>query len=205
MPLAPGRQRQPWVNPTSGEKLEIDTNFVGPQYFHTLGIPVLSGRDFNDDDGRASRPVVIVNERLAQAFWPQQTHRQRAAGPESGNAAAEVVGVVRDVRYRDLRGEAGPMLYRSILQTRSTDSMVLHVRTAEEPGLLVSPIRQAIQDLDRNVPLFEVTTLAEQLDASFAQTRQAALLAGSFGVCCTAAQRHRRLRSNSSRCEPADL
>ena len=183
VPLAPGRQRQPWVNPTSGDKAEIDTNFVGPRYFHTLGIPVLSGRDFNDDDGRASRLVVIVNERLAQAFWPQQDPIGKGLRIlDSGNAAAEVIGVVRDVKYRDLRGEAGPMLYRSLLQTRSTDSMVLHVRTAEEPGLLVGPLRQAIQDVDGNVPLFEVTTLAAQLDASFAQTRQAALLAGSFGV-----------------------
>ena len=60
------------MNPTSGDKVEIDTNFVGPRYFQTLGIPVISGRDFADDDGRASRPVVIVNERLAQTFWPQQ-------------------------------------------------------------------------------------------------------------------------------------
>ena len=183
VPLAPGRQRQPWVNPTSGDKAEIDTNFVGPRYFHTLGIPVLSGRDFNDDDGRASRLVVIVNERLAQAFWPQQDPIGKGLRIlDSGNAAAEVIGVVRDVKYRDLRGEAGPMLYRSLLQTRSTDSMVLHVRTAGEPGHLVGPLRQAIQDVDGNVPLFEVTTLAAQLDASFAQTRQAALLAGSFGV-----------------------
>jgi predicted permease len=183
VPLAPGRQRQPWVNPTSGEKVEIDTNFVGPRYFQTLSIPVLGGRDFNDDDGRASRPVVIVNERLAQAFWPQQDPIGKGVRvPEAGTPTAEVVGVVRDVKCRDLRGEAGPMFYRPVLQTRSTDSMVLHVRAAAEPDPLVNPIRQAIQNIDRNVPLFQITTLEEQLDASFAQTRQTALLAGTFGV-----------------------
>jgi putative ABC transport system permease protein len=181
--LAPGRQRQPWVNPTSGEKVEIDTNFVGPRYFQTLSIPVLSGRDFNDDDRRASRPVVIVNERLAQAFWPQQDPIGKGIRlAEFGNPTAEVVGVVRDVKFRDLRGEAGPMFYRPVLQTRSTDSMVLHVRAAAEPDRLVSPIRQAIQNVDRKVPVFQVSTLEEQLDASFAQTRQAAVLAGTFGV-----------------------
>ena len=183
VPLAPGRQRQPWVNPTSGEKVEIDTNFVGPRYFQTLGIPVLSGRDFTGDDGRASRPVVIVNERLARAFWPQQDAIGKGVRvPEAGNPAAEVVGVVRDVKYQDLRGEAGPMVYRPVLQTRSTDSMVLHVRAAAEPGTLVSPIRVAIQNVDRNVPLFQITTLEEQIEASFAETRQAALMAGTFGV-----------------------
>ena len=183
VPLAPGRQRQPWVNPTSGETAEIDTNFVGPRYFQTLGIPVLSGRDFTDDDGRASRAVVIVNERLARAFWPDQEPIGKGVRvPEAGNPTAEVVGVVRDVKYQDLRGEAGPMIYRPVLQTHSTDSMVLHVRAAADPGALVNPIRQAIQNVDRNVPLFQITTLEEQFDAAFAETRQAALIAGTFGV-----------------------
>jgi predicted permease len=183
VPLAPGRQRQPWVNPASGEKVEIDTNFVGPRYFRTLGIPVLSGRDFTDDDGRASRTVVIVNERLARAFWPQQDPIGKGVRlPEGGDATAEVVGVVRDVKYQDLRGDAGPMFYRPVLQTRSTDALVLHVRAAGDPGAFVNRIREAIQSLDRNVPLFGFTTLEEQFDGSFAQTRQAALLTASFGV-----------------------
>ena len=183
VPLAPGRQRQPWLNPASGEKVEIDTNIVGPQYFRTLGIPVLSGRDFNDSDRRGSRPVLIVNERLAQAFWPQQDPIGKVVRvPESGSPTAEVVGVVRDVKYRDLKDEAGPMFYRAALQTHSTDSMVLHVRTAAEPDLVVNPIRQAMQTIDPDVPMFQITTLEEQLDASFAETRQAALLAGTFSV-----------------------
>ena len=183
VPLAPGRQRQPWINPASGEKVEIETNFVGPHYFQTLGIPVLSGRDFTDDDGRESRAVVIVNERLARTFWPQQEPTGKGVRvPEAGNPTAEVVGVVRDVKYQDLRGEAGPMFYRPLLQTRSSDSMVLHVRAAADAGAIVNPIRQAIQNVDRNVPLFQITTLEEQLEASFAETRQAALMAVTFGV-----------------------
>jgi predicted permease len=183
VPLAPGRQRQPWVNPSSGEEVEIDTNFVGPRYFQTLGIPVLSGRDFSDDDGRASRAVVIVNERLARTFWPhQQPVGKGVRLPEEGSPTAEVVGVVRDVTYQNLRSEAGPLIYRSVLQTRSTDAMVLHVRAARDPQAIVTPIRQAILSVDPNVPLFQVTTLEEQFETAFAETRQAALIAGAFGV-----------------------
>jgi len=183
VPLAGSRQRQPWLNPASGEKIEIDTNFVGPRYFQTLEIPVLNGREFDENDGRASRPVLIVNERLAQMFWPQQDPIGKGLRvPESGNPIAEVVGVVRDVTYQDLRGAAGPMVYRPVLQTRSTDSMTLHVRASIAPGALGNPIRLAIQNIDRNVPLFQITTLEEQLDASFAQTRQAAFLTGTFGI-----------------------
>jgi predicted permease len=183
VPLAPDRQRQPWRHPTSGEKFELDTNFVGPQYFRTLDVPLLGGREFGDEDGRTSRSVVIVNERLAAMFWPEQDPIGKGVRvPESGNPLAEVIGVVRDVKYRDLRGDTDPMFYRPVLQTRSTDAMTLHVRASSDPGELVSAIRLALQNIDRNVPLFQVTTLEEQLDASFAQTRQAALLTGVFGM-----------------------
>jgi predicted lysophospholipase L1 biosynthesis ABC-type transport system permease subunit len=127
--------------------------------------------------------VVVVNERLAQSFWPNQDPIGRSLRlPDSGSPTADVVGVVRDVKYQDLRGEAGPMIYRPVLQTRSTDSMTLHVRASTDPGTLVNAIRLAMQDVDRNVPLFRITTLEEQLDSSFAQTRLAALLTGSFGA-----------------------
>ena len=183
VPLAESRQRQPWINPASGEKNSIDTNFVGPRYFQTLAIPLLRGREFAETDGRAARPVVVVNERLAQAFWPNQDPIGRSLRlPESGSPTAEVVGVVRDVKYQDLRGEAGPMIYRPVLQTRSSDAMTVHVRASVDPEALVNPMRLAIQQIDHHVPLFRITTLEEQLDASFAQTRQAALLTGIFGV-----------------------
>jgi predicted permease len=183
VPLGPGRQRQPWVNAGSGEVIEIDTNFVGPRYFRTLEIPLLRGREFDQRDGKRSRPVVIVNERLARMFWAEQDaigKEVRLAG--SGSPAAEVVGLVKDVKYRDLRGDTGPMFYRPVLQTSSTDAMTLHVRAASDPGALAGAIRREIQSLDPNVPLFQITTLEEQLNASFAQTRQAAVLTGVFAV-----------------------
>ena len=183
VPLGSGRQRQKWVDPASGEKLELDTNFVGPRYFATMGIPVLGGREFSDADRRGSRPAVIVNERVARTFWPQQDPIGRTVRlADSATPAVEVVGVVRDAKYRDLRAEAGPMFYRPLLQTRSTDAMTLHVRASADPAAIVTAIRVAIARVDRNVPLYQVTTLGEQLDASFAETRQAAAMTGSFGV-----------------------
>jgi putative ABC transport system permease protein len=92
------------------------------------------------------------------------------------------VGLVRDVKYRDLRGEFGPMFYRPLLQSRSTDAMTLHVRAASDPGALAGAIRREMQSLDPKVPLFQITTVEDQLNASFAQTRQAAVLTGAFGI-----------------------
>jgi predicted permease len=183
VPLAPGRQRQPWRSPASGEKIEIDTNVVGPGYFRTLDIPLLRGREFDERDRRTSRPVLIVNERLARMFWPGQNPiGQGVRLPDYGNPVAEVVGLVRDVKYRDLRGEFGPMFYRPLLQSRSTDAMTLQVRAASDPGALAGAIRREMQSLDSKVPIFQVTTVEDQLNASFAQTRQAAVLTGAFGI-----------------------
>ena len=183
VPLAPGRQRQPWSNPASGEKIEIDTNVVAPRYFRTLDIPLLRGREFDERDRTTSRPVLIVNERLARMFWPGQDPIGKGVRlPDSGNPVAEVVGLVRDVKYRDLRGEFGPMFYRPLVQSRSTDAMTLHVRAASDPGALAGAIRRVMQSLDPKVPLFQMTTVEDQLNASFAQTRQAAVLTGAFGI-----------------------
>jgi predicted permease len=183
VPLASGRQRQPWVNPTSGEKIELDTNSVGPEYFRTLDIPVLRGREFGDRDGTTSPPVLVVNERLAFLFWPgQDPIGKRVRLPGQADTMADVIGVVADARYRSLRQDTDPMFYRAALQTRSTDAMTLHVRASSDAGPLVAAIRLAIQNIDRNVPLFQVTTLEEQLSASFAETRQAAVLTGVFGA-----------------------
>ena len=205
VPLAPGRQRQPWVNPASGDKIEIDTNFVGPRYFQTLGIPLLSGREFNEDDGRASRPVVIVNERLAQTFWPQQDPIGKGIRlPDSGKPIAEVVGVVRDVKYQDLRGEAGPMFYRPVLQTRSTDSMTLHVRASSDPGCARQrhpardperrPQRAVVSDHDARGTARRVVRPDAPGGAADRDVRRAR----------APAQRHRRLRGDGARGEPAD-
>jgi predicted permease len=195
VPFATGRQRQPWINPTSGEVSEIDTNFVGPQYFRTLGVPLVGGREFTELDGKVSAPVIIINERLARMFWPQQDPvgmGLRLASPEdlqrkgplgpSGVPVPEVVGVVRDVKYRDLRGDSAPMVYKPLFQTSSSDAMALHVRAATDPSALVWTIRSEMQRLDANVPLFGISTLEDQLDGAFAQTRQAARLTGVFGI-----------------------
>jgi putative ABC transport system permease protein len=196
VPLAPGRQRQPLYDPISGTFVETDTNFVGPRYFRTLGIPIVRGREFDQRDGKASAPVAIVNERLARMLWPGEEaigNRIRMArdrqelqrkGPLEPPTAPllEVVAVVKDVKYRDLRGEAEPVLYRSVFQSGSSDTMTLHVRAAGDGRALAGAIRREVQSLDAAVPLFAIRTLDDELSASFVQTRQAAVLTGGFGV-----------------------
>jgi predicted permease len=183
VPLAPGRQRQPVFNVPLGQSLEIDTNAVGPRYFYTLGIPLLRGREFGEEDGKTSRPVVIVNERMAQMYWPNQDPlgKEMPVGPP-GAPLAEIVGIVKDAKYRDLREDAGPMLYLPAFQRRSTDALTLHVRATSDPRALAGTIRREMQALDAQLPVFGVRTLEDQLDGFFAPTRQAAVLTGGFGI-----------------------
>ena len=196
VPLAPGRQRQPFFDPTVGEFVEIDTNFVAPEYFRTLGVPLIGGREFNDQDVRGSRQVVIVNERLARMLSPGQDpigtevrmagnreeFRRKAPLDPAKDPQPQIVGVVKDVKYRDLRADAGPVMYRPLFQVGTLDAMTLHVRAAVDATALAATIRREMQALDANVPVFDVRTLDDQLNASFAHIRQAALLTGGFGV-----------------------
>jgi predicted permease len=185
VPMAYGRSRRPLPNPAGGGvPIEIDINEIAPRYFHTVGVPLRRGRDFDARDERGGRPVIIVNERLARMFWPGQD----AVGKglrinRRGSPDAEVVGVVADVKYRDLTDPVvAPMVYIPIAQSTTSDGMTLHVRTAGDPGAVAGTIRRELQALDPQLPLFEITTLADRAHASLSQTRQAATLTGGFAL-----------------------
>jgi len=183
VPLASGRQRQPAISPLSGNSIEIDTNPVGPGYFRTLGIPLVRGRDFSGTDGKDSLPVVIVNERLAQVFWPGQDPLGQSLRLGSGrNPPAEVVGVVRDAKYRDLRQDADAMIYVPLFQTTSTTAKTLHVRIEGRFEDLAAAIRREMQSLEPGLPLFGIRTIQDQHKTFLAQPRQAAAITSAFGV-----------------------
>jgi predicted permease len=182
IPLAPGRQRQPIVEPASGTAVEIDTNQVGPGYFRTLGLPLVRGREFGDRDNKDSAPVAIVNERFAERWWPGLDPIGRTLRTSRTGPPAEVVGLVKDAKYRDLRQQADAMLYLPLFQTTSTSLKTLHVRVDGEADGFVAAIRREVRALDPGVPLFGVRTIADQYDMFLAQPRQAAALTSAFGV-----------------------
>ena len=142
--------------------------------------------------------------------WPRCSGRTRTRSARScplgppGSPLAEIVGIVKDVKYRDLREDAGPMLYFPVFQRRSTDAMTLHVRAASDPSALAGTIRREMQALDAKLPVFGVRTLEDQLDGSFAQTRQAAVLTGGFRHPGAAAERDRRVRRHRVGGQPPD-
>ena len=140
-----------------------------PNYFHTMGIPVLAGRAFTDEDKAGSTPVIIVNETLARKFWPGADplgRRMRFSGPLAENPWMQVVGVVTDVKH-ELNLPNSFDYYLPHAQD-VWSSMVLVARTKVEPLALAADMRQQVWAIDKDQPVFEVRTMEQVRSLSVA-------------------------------------
>ena len=171
----------PFTLPSGGEQRAL-VPMIYPNFFETMGIGLVAGRDFNDADLSPQAPLVaIVNETFArQAFGTApavgQQLRQR-------NDMIEVVGVVHDSRYTSVREDTPPTVYQTFLQTRTgRGQMALYVRTSAAPSAVLSQVRQAVQDIDRDLPLFAIHTLAEEMGAVLIRDRLIATLSTVFSA-----------------------
>ena len=133
-----------------------------PDYFQTMGIPILKGRAFTEQDKADAPRVVIVNETLAQKYWPNQdpiNKRMRFTGPLEKNPWIQVVGVVKDVKH-DLSLPMSSDYY--LPQSQDTwSSMVLVAKTKTEPMSMAAPIRQQVWAIDKDEPVFDVRTMQQ--------------------------------------------
>jgi len=165
-----------------GEDNELYFNVVGPDYFQTLGIPVLQGRDFTKQDREGAPGVVIVNETMARRFWPGENpigKRLRLGG--EGSSYLSVIGVVKDSKYLTLGELPQPYYFLPFLQ-HYEPRMTLHMRAAGDPKGLISAIRHETQLLNASLPIFDIKTLSEHLSTSLFVARVAASLTGFFGL-----------------------
>jgi putative ABC transport system permease protein len=158
---------------------------AGPGYFRTMGIPLLSGRDFTDHDDMRSAPVTIVNEALAKRFFPGGSaigkHITPGFSTTGGRNVREIVGVVGDVKHRGLKGGAVPEFYFAQAQMPVT-SLTLVVRTVGDPHDLVAAVRSEVQAMDANAPVYAVRTAEEYLSRSVASTRFDMTLLAAFAA-----------------------
>jgi predicted permease len=181
---------------SSGEPLRVPLLMVYPNYFGTIGIPMVSGRDFGPADLAEHAPAVcIVNESFARRVFagenpigkPCYTGRRGRLLSSQANQPApaepfQIVGVVRDSRYSNPRGETQPLIYMTFLQTNTgRGQMVLHVRVSGNPGAVIQRIREEVAAVDPAVPMFDVHTLEEEMDAALVQQRLIAMLSSLFG------------------------
>jgi predicted permease len=166
--------------PQPGESTELNFNIVGSAYFKTMDIPLVAGRDFNRQDREGSPAVAIINEELAQRYFPGQNAIGKRMRLDSNLPYAEIVGVVRNAKYRDLREDTLPFIYVSLAQ-EYRPGMTLLVRTAVDPAAVLSSVRREIHSLNGDVPIYAVKTMAEQIGAALAPDRMLTVLLGLFG------------------------
>jgi predicted permease len=160
----------------------IMNNIVSANYFKTLQIPIIEGRDFDDRDRNGVQRVTIVNERMAQMLWPGESAigKRIFVGVDSRDPI-EVVGVVKTGKYRALAEDPKPFYYYPMAQ-REPLEMTLVVRSSSDPRSLVSAVRSQLLAIDRRMPVYSVKTMAEHLTYAFWAPRMAATLALAFGV-----------------------
>jgi predicted permease len=164
-------------------ELSADWNVVTPGYFASMGIPLLRGRDFTDQDGPAGVAVAIVNETLANRLWPgSDAVGRKLVNPEPGAAprVLEVVGVARDQKYRSL-GD-GPRNFVFVpLQQNYLGQMTLAIRT--EPGAPVVPeVRALLRSMNPYLPILQAQSMEDFAGFSLLPQRLAGWVAGCLGL-----------------------
>lgn len=170
--------------PPQGLPSTADYVSVSPNYFHVMGIPLIRGRSFSVEDSPSAPRVAVISEALAQIYFPNQDPigKQLIFGfPPNGNVSREIVGVVGDVRDVSLSQAPGPMMYVPCAQAPFWGAVVV-AKSSLNPSSAIAAIRQAVSNIDRELPVTDAGFLADSLNASVAQPRFRTLLLGLFGV-----------------------
>jgi putative ABC transport system permease protein len=167
---------------------------VSTGYFETMGMRLIRGRLFDRTETRDSPKVIVINETLAKKLWPGEDavgKRLKQGWPETPDHATEpgrffapwreVVGIVADVKFNGVSNETPLQAYLPLVH-ESARSLALVVRSALAPSSLVSSIESIVRDLDKDLPLFEVRTMEDMLEASIARERMSMLIFAVFAV-----------------------
>lgn len=185
-----------------GEHAEPYMNSISPGYFATLGVPILAGRDFTeqddraiqhgmsavDDDDRLVPARVMINEKFAKKYFPSRNpigmHVGFGSDPNT-RADMEIIGVVKDIKYTNLRDEIPAQAYVPYAAGTRPSGVTFYIRTVADPNPLMSIVRQKVHELDPNLPVYDVRTTDHQIDLSLRNERLIASLSTLFGALAT--------------------
>ncbi|MGA8234209.1 MAG: ABC transporter permease [Candidatus Acidiferrales bacterium] len=185
LPLTPKRvtpvlpEGQPEV--PLGERPFTIVEATSPRFLETMRIPLLAGRAFNDADTAQSPKVIVVNESLAQRYWPNENAVGKHIVIGRQTTAAEIVGITADVKNSGLAILAAPQIYLPFPQL-PWGQMNLLIRTANDPHRYVSAVREQISAIDPDQPVTNIKTVEELMDGSRAQPRFMMFLMGMFSA-----------------------
>ncbi len=165
----------------NGASRTVRSNVAGPDFFRTLGVPILLGRDFADSDTASSPHVGIINEQFAKRFFPNQNPLGHSIGTENGQYQMTVAGVVKDHKYRSIDEDPIPMAWYMYAQIPITGQMSVELRVHGDPLAILPSARKAVQQMDPNLPLIQPMTQRAQFDLTISRQLLFARLAGFFG------------------------
>jgi predicted permease len=172
------------------ESNPADGFYLRWNFFKTMEMPILRGRSLTPQDDANAPRVAVVNETLARRVFPNEDPlgkrfvigRLESDAVPSPDRLIEIVGIVRDAKYRDLRQETPPAIFLLAIQNSAVRRMTFEVRTTGQPTAMISAIRETVRQLDPNLPLFEFTTQNAQAETTLAQERLFARLTTFFGL-----------------------
>ena len=170
----------------AGQLPTADFAPVSPQYFDTLQVPVLEGRNFTDRDDANSSQVMIVNQAFAQKFFPGEHVLGKKLKPSAGNGKPEgppwreIVGVVGNIRLSMTQRELEPAMYAPASQLDTWCCMYTVVRSSVDPISLEQSIRQTVTSIDSELPVMKVRTMRDLMSTGLAQPRFTMVLLGTF-------------------------
>jgi predicted permease len=153
--------------PQESEDTHVHEDWIGEGHFSTMGIPLLSGREFTASDTVTSPQVAIVSEGVARRFFgsrnPVGMHIGIGAKQNKEHPDIEIVGFVKDSKTADVHEKLRPMVYLPYVQDPDLGGVTFYARTGQEPDTLANPVRAVVAGLDSNLPVFDVRTLATQV------------------------------------------
>jgi putative ABC transport system permease protein len=185
-PAKPDERAQPFMNQ------------ISPNYFSTLGVPIVAGRDFTINDNKKVKhgpeawnwapTTVMINEKFAKKYFagrnPIGLHLGFGTDPGTPTDM-EVIGVVKDIKYTNLRDEIPEQAFIPYLGSPFLGEMTMYLRTAVDPNQLMPAVRSKVRDMDANLPIYAMRTTEVQINNSLSTERMIASLSAVFGLLAT--------------------
>lgn len=170
--------------PREDEKMDSDATFISADYFKTLDIPLIAGRELTAQDTVDSPKVVVINEKMAQHFFGNTSPIGKRIGVNSVPDST-IVGVVKDAKYINMREPMRRHFYLPVMQEKNLLDLTLQVRTSSDAAAMAGAVRNEVRLMDPHLPLYAVKTLSTEIDQSLIQERLVTWLATSFGILAT--------------------
>jgi putative ABC transport system permease protein len=172
-------------DPPPDQQRDVIYRASGPGYFSTMGIQLLKGRDFTEQDTTDTGYAVVISEKMAKHFWPGQDpigKRLKPGSTTSDSPWREVIGVVKDVRQNDFVADPKLQMYMSYRQLKFLAPNALVVRTSVDPMSLAMPLRNAVWAVDKDQPVSNIRSMEEIVSAAMARQRFSTMLLGIFAA-----------------------